>query len=76
MAIKIIKNNFEKLFKDFPYIITLKKKFDDKEQLLLFNGENNFEGLKKFKITKDEDPITSLINNKDYCLNLILIPKN
>ena len=70
------KKNFEKLFKDFPYIITLKKKFDDKEQLLLFNGENNFEVLKKFKITKDEDPITSLINNKDYCLNLILIPKN
>jgi len=70
------KNNLVKFFKDFPYKITLKKKFDDKEQLLLFNGENNLEVLKEFKITKDEDPIISLINNKDYCLNLILLPKN
>ena len=32
--------------------------------------------MKEFKITKDEDSITSLINNKEFCLNLILLPES
>ena len=60
--------------KDFPYGIMLKKKFDDNEKIVLFNGENNLENLKEFNITKDDDSIASLIQNKDYCLNLVLLP--
>ena len=63
-------------FKDFPYVITFKKKFTDKPQLILFDGENNLENLKEFNITKDEDPITSLIQNKELCLNLVLRPES
>ena len=63
-------------FKDFPYVITFKNKFTDKPQLILFDGENNLENLKEFNITKDEDPITSLIQNKELCLNLVLRPES
>ena len=41
---------------------------------ILFDGKNNLENLKELQITKDEDPITVLLENKDYCLNLILHP--
>ena len=61
-------------FKDFPYAITFKKTFTDKSHLILFDGKNNLEMLKEFNITKDEDPITSFIQNKDLCLNLVLLP--
>ena len=67
--------NKEKLndyFNDFPYVITLKKNFNDNAHITLFNGENNLEALKELNITKDEDSIASLIENKDYCLNLVL----
>ena len=70
------KDELDKFFNDFPYKITLKKKFEDTESLTLFDGKNNLENLKILQITKDEDPITELIKNenKDYCLNLILNP--
>ena len=68
--------NLNEYFNDFPYAITLKKNFDDNQHIVLFDGKNNIEDLKQFNITKDEDTITSLIDNKDYCLNLILLPKS
>ena len=71
--------NKEKLndyFKDFPYIITFCKNYEDKDHKILFNGENNLEGLKELNIAKDEDPITSLLENKDYCLNIVFNPKS
>ena len=71
--------NKEKLadyFNDFPYAITLKKQFRSRNHIVLFSGENKLESLKEFNITKDEDPITDLIDNKEYCLNLILLPQS
>ena len=64
------------IFKDFPYIISFKKNFDDKDHLILFDGENNLENLKEFNIAKDEDSITSLIQDTNFCLNLILLPNS
>ena len=64
------------IFKDFPYIISLKKKFDDKDNLILFDGDNNLKNLEEFNITKDEDSIASLIQDTDFCLNLILLPNS
>ena len=61
---------------DCPFIITFKKKFNDEEELTLFDGENNLEILKEFNITKDDDPIASLIQNEEFCLNLALSPKS
>ena len=74
----VAEDNKEKLYiyKDFPYKITLKKNFDDNDNLILFDGENNLENLKEFNITKDEDSIASLIQNNDFCLNLILLPNS
>ena len=66
------KEDIEKFLGDFPYQIAIKKKFEDNENFCLFDGRNNLENLKEFNILKDEDPINSLIENKDYCLNLIL----
>ena len=66
------KEEIEKFYNDFPYTITLKKKFEDKEDLILFDKKNNLDNLKILQITKDEDPINLLLENKDYCLNLIL----
>ena len=68
------KNELEDFFNDFPYKITIKKNFNDREDITLFDGKNNLENLKELQITKDEDPITALFENKDYCLNLILNP--
>ena len=68
----IFKEDIEKFLDDFPYQITIKKKFEDIEDFCLFNGKNNLENLKDFNILKDEDPINSLVENKDYCINLIL----
>ena len=62
----------EEFFNDFPYKITLKKEFEDNEHFCLFDGKNNYHYLKKFHITNDKDPITSLIQNDKYCLNLVL----
>ena len=68
--------NKEKLyiFKDFPYVITFKKNFDDKANITIFDGENNLENLKEFNIAKDEDSIASLIQDNEFCLNLFLNP--
>jgi ubiquitin carboxyl-terminal hydrolase 4/11/15 len=66
------KENIEKFFGDFPYEITIKKDFNDKRHICLFNGKNNYDNLKEYNITKDEDPITSLISNKELCLNLVI----
>lgn len=62
------KEEFEKFFNDFIYKITIKNNFKDQEMFILFDGKNKYENLKKIEITKDEDPITFLFNNKDYCL--------
>ena len=73
------KQDIEKLnkyFNDFPYIITITKNYEDKNHKILFNGENNLENLNELKISKDEDPITSLLENKDYCLNIVFNPKS
>ena len=66
------KEKIEKFFGDFPYEITLKKDFKNKEHICLFNGKNNYDNLKEYNITKDEDPITSLIINEEFCLNLVI----
>ena len=71
--------NKEKLkyyFKDFPYAITIKKKFSDKNHEVLFQAENDLECLRQFNIEKDEDSIASLLENKDCCLNLVFIPQS
>ena len=62
----------EEFFNDFPYKITLKKEFEDNEHFCLFDGKNNYHYLKIFHITNDKDPITSLLENDKYCLNLVL----
>ena len=74
-----IETNKEKLkefFNDFPYEITFKKKFEDKSEFKLFNGENILENLKEFNISKDEDSISPLISNKEFCFNLYLKGKS
>lgn len=38
----------------------------------MFNGKNNDDNLKEYNITKDEDTISSLISNKELCLNLVI----
>ena len=68
------KEELENFFNDFPYKITLKKNFDDTEDLILFDGKNNGENLKLLQISNDEDPIKILLENKNFCLNLILNP--
>ena len=70
------KEELNEYFNDFPFKITLTKTFEDTNHIVLFGGRNNLEALKELNITKDEDPIKSLIENKDYCLNLILAPKS
>ena len=69
-------NKNDEFFNDFPYIITLTKTFGDKNHIILFNGKNNFGNLKEFNISKNNDPIAALIQNKDYCINLILKKNN
>jgi ubiquitin carboxyl-terminal hydrolase 4/11/15 len=66
------KEDVDKFLEDFPYEINLKKEFDDKETISLFNGKNNLENLKEFNINNDDDSIKSLIEDEKYCLNLVL----
>ena len=63
-------------FNDFPFKITLTKNSEDENHITLFDGKNNFESLKELNITTDENSIKSLIDNKDYGLNLILNPNS
>ena len=66
------KEALEQFFNDFPYKISLKREFQDTENHCLFDGKNNYNNLKSLIITKDEDPITELLENENYCLNLII----
>ena len=66
------KEELEQFFNDFPYKISIKEKFEDTDNKCLFNGKNNFKNLESLQITKDEDSINSIIENDNYCLNLIL----
>ena len=70
------KEKIKEFFNDFPYEISFKKKFEDRDEIKIFNGENNLEALKEFNITKDDDSISSLISNEEYCFNLNLKKQN
>ena len=71
------KDNIENFLSDFPYEIVLKYDINDKENsICLFNGKNNYENLKEFNITKDEDPISSLVGNEKLFLNLDINSKS
>jgi ubiquitin carboxyl-terminal hydrolase 4/11/15 len=70
------KEELNEYFNDFPFKITLTKTFEDTNHITLFEGKNNLESLKELNITTDEDSIKSLLENKDYCINLILKPKS
>ena len=50
------KENIENFLNDFPYEITLKKDFKDREHICLFNGKNNYDNLKEYNITKMKIP--------------------
>ena len=74
-----INEEIEKFLNDFPYKIVIKKKFEDKEGICIFDGKNNLDNLKEFGISKDEDSITSLLDkleNNEYCVNLCLSSKS
>ena len=66
------KEELNEFFNDFPYKLMLKKNYEDSEEFVLFDGKNNFDNLKSLQITKDEDPIISLLENKDYYIKLVL----
>ena len=66
------KEELEQFFNDFPYKISIKEKFEDTDNKCLFNGKNNLKNLEFLEITKDEDSINSILENDNYCLNLIL----
>ena len=66
------KEDVDKFLEDFPYEINLKKEFGDRESINLFKGKNNLENLKEFNINNDYDPITALIEDEKFCLNLVL----
>ena len=70
------KEELNEYFNDFPYKITLTKTFEDTNHITLFEGKNNLESLKEINITTDEDSIKSLLENKDYCINIILKHKS
>ena len=70
------KEELNEYFNDFPYKITLTKTFEDTNHITLFEGKNNLESLKELNITTDEDSIKSLLENKDYCINIILKHKS
>jgi uncharacterized UBP type Zn finger protein len=69
------KEDIDKFFSNFPYIISFIKKNYDNNHKVLFDGKNNLEKLKEFDIAKDEDPIINLLNKiekEEYCLNLVM----
>ena len=73
------KNEIGKFLNDFPYNIIIKKRFEDKEEILLFDGNNDLDNLKQFQISKDEDPITNLledIESNEYALFLVFKSKS
>ena len=73
------KEEKERFFNDFPYKIVIKKKFDDKEGICIFDGKNNLDNLKQFGIAKDDDPIKSLMDQlekNEYYIDLYLSSKS
>jgi uncharacterized UBP type Zn finger protein len=69
----------DNFLKDFPYKIVIKKKFNEKEEICIFDGKNNLDNLKEFEISKDEDKITNLldkITNSGYSINLMILDKS
>ena len=69
----------DNFLKDFPYKIVIKKKFNEKEEICLFDGKNNLDNLNEFEISKDEDQITNLLDkiiNSGYCINLMILDKS
>ena len=71
--------NIEKFLKDFPYNISIKRRYDNQEQIVLFNGKNNLDILKGFLILQDYHSIKTLIDkleSKDYFLFLTFKPKS
>ena len=73
------KEKVEKFLNDFPYNIIIKKKYEDEETILIFDGKNNLNNLKEFQISKDEDPINNLlekIESNGYIIYLILKPNS
>ena len=72
------KEDIDKFLNDFPFLITFKNNKND-EHNTIFDGKNNLEQLKEFDISKDEDPITNLLNKiekDEYCLNLVITKKS
>ena len=73
------KEDFDKFLNDFPYKIVIKTKFNQDGGSCIFNGKNILDNLKEFEISKDEDPITNLLNkilNKECYINLIINTKS
>ena len=54
--------NIQNFINNFPYRISIKKKFDDKNEMCIFDGKNNLDCLKEFGISKDTDSVNNLLN--------------
>ena len=71
--------NLQGFINNLPYRIILKKNFEDKNEICLFNGKNNYENLKEFEISKDTDSILQLLNKikeGGYFLYLVIDSKS
>ena len=67
--------NIQNFITNFPYRIAIRKKFDDKNEICIFDGKNNLENLKEFGISKDTDTIGNLLNKVkegEYFLDLLI----
>ena len=67
--------NIQNFITNFPYRIAIRKKFDDKNEICIFDGKNNLESLKEFGISKDTDTIGNLLNKikeGEYFLDLLI----
>ena len=67
--------NIQNFITNFPYRIAIRKKFDDKNEICIFDGKNNLENLKEFGISKDTDTIVNLLNKikeGEYFLDLLI----
>ena len=67
--------NIQKFIDNFPYKIIIKKKFDDKKEICIFDGKNNLDNLKEFGISNDNDSALNLLNKikeGEYFLYLMI----
>ena len=67
--------NIQNFITNFPYRIAIRKKFDDKNEICIFDGKNNLDNLKEFGISKDTDSICNLLNKikeGEYFLDLLI----